>query len=228
MAQAVIGQIGGRSIELSHRGCISPSTQRHTQAALDSAVSSSAKTAVNNRRTARSLHPPFAILMLDRDRSARRAPLPSLTILNLWDQKCAGSNNPGASGKTASFSRKHEPWHIHTCHLPAAVSTVTRHGSAPVFSMSRPQKQHGPSSTVRAIFLSLSAAFLTSAHIATTILRWHLTMNLSGLAVVGSHQITPPITAYSRQNRPGTCIKTMHALHNRDPRAGFDPGAGRV
>jgi hypothetical protein len=49
-AQVVIGQIGGKSIELSHRGCISPSTQRQTQAARDSVVSHNAKTAINNRR----------------------------------------------------------------------------------------------------------------------------------------------------------------------------------
>ncbi len=65
----------------------------------------------------------------------------------LVSQKWAGSNSPGASGGSASFSRKHELWHVHTCHLPAAVSTVTRQGSALVFSMSRPQKQHGPNLT---------------------------------------------------------------------------------
>jgi hypothetical protein len=65
----------------------------------------------------------------------------------LVSQKWAGSNSPGASGGSASFSRKHELWHVHTCHLPAAVSTVTRQGSALVFSTSRPQKQHGPNLT---------------------------------------------------------------------------------
>ncbi len=65
----------------------------------------------------------------------------------LVSQKWAGSNSPGASSGSASFSRKHELWHVHTCHLPAAVSTFTRQGSALVFSMSRPQKQHGPNLT---------------------------------------------------------------------------------
>lgn len=36
----------------------------------------------------------------------------------LVSQKWAGSNSPGASDGSASFSRKHEPWHVHTCHLP--------------------------------------------------------------------------------------------------------------
>jgi hypothetical protein len=50
MVQAVIGQIGGRSIELSHSGCISPSTQRQTQEARDSTVSNNAEAAASNQR----------------------------------------------------------------------------------------------------------------------------------------------------------------------------------
>jgi hypothetical protein len=52
IAQTVIGQIGSRSIELSQSGCISPSTQRQTQAAQHSAVSHTVKTKINNRRIA--------------------------------------------------------------------------------------------------------------------------------------------------------------------------------
>jgi hypothetical protein len=52
IAQTVMGQIGGRSIELSQRGCISPSTQRQTQAALHSAVSHTVNAMINNKRIA--------------------------------------------------------------------------------------------------------------------------------------------------------------------------------
>ena len=76
MAHTATGQTGGTSTELSQRGCISPSTQRQTEAALDSAVSSDAKTTVNNRRTARSQRQPFAILIFYGVWSARRAALP--------------------------------------------------------------------------------------------------------------------------------------------------------
>ncbi len=31
IAQPIPGQIGAMSVELLHKGCISPSTQRHTQ-----------------------------------------------------------------------------------------------------------------------------------------------------------------------------------------------------
>jgi len=102
MEHTVTGQTGGTSTELSQSGCISPSTQRQTQAARDSTVSSVAKTAINNRRT----------------------------IADLPD-------------------------------------------------------------------------------------------------ILGQDQNTPPIAAHSRQNRPGPCIKTVHALPT-ETRAGFGPGAGRV
>jgi hypothetical protein len=52
MAQAINGQIGGKSIELSHSGCISPSTQRQTHEAWASAVSNNAKAAASKRRIA--------------------------------------------------------------------------------------------------------------------------------------------------------------------------------
>jgi len=54
-AQTITGQIGGTSIELSHNGCIWPSTQRQTQEASDSAVSDSTNAAASNKRIAPSL-----------------------------------------------------------------------------------------------------------------------------------------------------------------------------
>jgi hypothetical protein len=49
------GQMGGRSIELLHSGCISPSTQRQTQEASHSTVRKSAKTIARMKRIIPSL-----------------------------------------------------------------------------------------------------------------------------------------------------------------------------
>jgi hypothetical protein len=43
IAQTAAGQSGGRSIELLHSACISPSTQRHSHEASASAVIASVK-----------------------------------------------------------------------------------------------------------------------------------------------------------------------------------------
>jgi len=72
---------------------------------------------------------------------------PQLQDAALSAQKSEGSKRPGASGGSVKRALKHRAWQLHTCHLPASVSTVTWQGSTPVDSMSHPQKQHGPNFT---------------------------------------------------------------------------------
>jgi hypothetical protein len=70
------------------------------------------------------------------------AAAPSCRVAQI--QKCAGAKKPGASGSDASRDRKHCAWQNQTCHFPAWVSTVIRHGSTSVRVIGAPHKQHGP------------------------------------------------------------------------------------
>ncbi len=54
---------------------------------------------------------------------------------------------PTKSGRVDNRCLKHSAWQNQTCHLPAAVSTVTRQGSVEVAVISNAQKQHGPQVT---------------------------------------------------------------------------------
>jgi len=51
---------------------------------------------------------------------------------------------PCKLGCVDNWLLKHSAWQNHTCHLPAAVSTVTRQGSVEVWAISNAQKQQGP------------------------------------------------------------------------------------
>jgi hypothetical protein len=57
-AQVVIGQIGGKSIELLHSGCIWPSTQRQTHDASALAVRKTPEATVRINRPISSPKPP--------------------------------------------------------------------------------------------------------------------------------------------------------------------------
>jgi hypothetical protein len=69
-------------------------------------------------------------------------------------QKCAGDKS--ISVLVVIRERKHEAWQNQTCHLPSAVSTVTRQGSTDVRAISSPQKQHGPHSIFLVSFSLMS------------------------------------------------------------------------